>query len=53
VEWGGGYAPPPPHGIDAAGIARACAGLASQIEADGGAGAISPGPRIRLTRTGT
>jgi hypothetical protein len=49
----GGYAADPPHGIDAAGIARACAGLASQIEADGGGGAISPGPRIRLTRTGT
>jgi len=45
-----GYAAAPPHGIDAAGIARACTGLASQIEADGGARAISPGPRIRLTR---
>ena len=49
----GGYAAAPPHGIDAAGIARACTGLASQIEADGGGGAISPGPRIRLTRAGS
>jgi uncharacterized protein len=48
-----GYAAAPPHGIDAAGVARACTGLASQIEADGGAGAISPGPRIRLTRAGS
>jgi hypothetical protein len=46
----GGYAAAPPHGIDAAGIARACTGLASQIEADGGGGPNSPGPRIRLTR---
>ena len=46
----GGYAAAPPHGIDAAGIARACTGLVSQIEADGGGGPISPGPRIRLTR---
>jgi len=53
AEWVGGYAAAPPHGIDAAGIARACTGLASQIEADGGAGAISPGPRIRLTRAGS
>src|SRR6202161_199830 len=36
-----GYAEAPPHGIDAAGIARACTGLASQIEAGGGAGDIS------------
>jgi len=48
-----GYAAAPPHGIDAAGIARACTGLASQIEADDGAGSISPGPRIRLTRAGS
>ena len=48
-----GYAETPPHGIDAAGIARACTGLASQIEADGGGGDISPGPRIRLTRAGS
>src|SRR6202035_3312418 len=34
----GGYAAAPPHGIDAAGIARACTGLASQIEAGGGGG---------------
>ena len=46
-----GYAAAPPHGIDAAGIARACTGLAGQIEADGGAGAVSPGLRIRLTRS--
>ncbi len=31
-----GYAAAPPHGIDAAGIARASAGLAGQIEAAGG-----------------
>ena len=49
----GGYAAAPPHGIDAAGIARACTGLASQIEADGGGGPNSPGPRIRLTRAGS
>jgi hypothetical protein len=48
-----GYAAAPPHGIDAAEIARACTGLASQIEADGGPGAVSPGPRIRLTRAGS
>ena len=48
-----GYAAAPPHGIDAAGIARACNQLASQIEADGGARAISPGPRIRLARAGS
>jgi len=48
-----GYAAAPPHGIDAAGIARACTGLASQIEADAGARAVSPGPRIRLTRAGS
>ena len=48
-----GYAEAPPHGIDAAGIARACTGLASQIEAGGGAGDISAGPRIRLTRAGS
>jgi hypothetical protein len=47
------YAQAPPHGIDAAGIARACAGLASQIEAGGGTGDISAGPRIRLTRAGS
>jgi hypothetical protein len=49
----GGYAAAPPHGIDAAGIARACNQLASQIEADGSARATSPGPRIRLTRAGS
>jgi len=48
-----GYAAAPPYGIDAAGIARACTGLASQIEADGGGGGSSPGPRIRLTSAGS
>jgi hypothetical protein len=46
----GGYAAAPPHGIDAAGIARAGAALASQIEAAGDTGLASPGPRISLTR---
>jgi hypothetical protein len=48
-----GYAAAPPHGIDAAGIARECAGLAGQIEAAGDTGAVSPGPRISLTRGGS
>jgi hypothetical protein len=48
-----GYAASPPHGIDAAGIARACAGLASEIEAAAGPGAIPPAPPIRLAPTGT
>jgi hypothetical protein len=48
-----GYAADPPHGIDAAGIARACAGLASQIEAADSTGAIPPAPRIRLARAGS
>ena len=48
-----GYAAAPPHGIDAAGLARACAGLAAQIEEAAGTGAVSAGPRIRLTRGGT
>ena len=47
-----GYAAAPPHGIDAAGLARACAALAARIEAAGGTGALSPGPRIRLARGG-
>jgi hypothetical protein len=45
-----GYAAAPPHGIDAAGIARACTALAGQIEAAGDAGEVPPGPRISLTR---
>jgi hypothetical protein len=49
----GGYAAAPPHGIDAAGIALVCAGLAGQIEAAGDTGAVSPGPRISLTRGGS
>ncbi len=48
-----GYAAAPPHGIDAAGIARECAGLAGQIEAAGDTGAVSSGPRISLTRGGS
>lgn len=49
----GGYAAAPPHGIDAAGVAQACARLASQIEANGGTGAVAPSPRIRLTVAGS
>jgi uncharacterized protein len=45
-----GYAGTPPHGIDAAGIARAAAGLADQIEAAGDTAAVSSPPRISLTR---
>jgi hypothetical protein len=48
-----GYAAGPPYGIDAAGIARACAGLASEIEASARTGAIPPVPPIRLAPTGT
>lgn len=48
-----GYAAAPPHGIDAAGVARACAGLASQIEAAGDTGAVSSGLRISLLRAGS
>ena len=48
-----GYGAAPPHGIDAAGIARECAGLAGQIEAAGDTGAVSSGPRISLTRDGS
>src|SRR5258705_11258604 len=40
-----GYSAAPPHGVDAAGVARACAALASQIEAAGGAGGGPPEPR--------
>jgi uncharacterized protein len=48
-----GYAAEPPHGIDAAGVARACAGLAAQIEAAGDTGAAAPDLRISLTGGGT
>ena len=48
-----GYGAAAPHGIDAAGIARECAGLAGQIEAAGDTGAVSSGPRISLTRDGS
>ena len=48
-----GYGAAPPHGNDAAGIARECAGLAGQIEAAGDTGAVSSGPRISLTRDGS
>jgi uncharacterized protein len=45
----GQYAADPPHGVDAAGIARACARLAALIEADGTALVTGPGARVRLT----
>ena len=45
-----GYAGTPPHGIDAAGIAQAAAGLAAQIEKAGTA-AVSSQPRMSLTRS--
>ena len=48
-----GYAAAPPHGIDAAGVARASTDLAAQIEAAGDAAVITPGPGISLTRGGT
>jgi hypothetical protein len=46
----GRYAADPPHGIDAAGVARACARLAALIEADGTALVTAPAARVRLTR---
>jgi uncharacterized protein len=46
----GGYADAAPHGIDAAGIARAAAGLAAQIGTAGDTAAVSSQPRISLTR---
>lgn len=49
----GGYAAAPPHGVDAAGVARACAGLADRIEAGDAAGPAIPGPRITLTGRGS
>jgi uncharacterized protein len=45
----GRYAADPPHGIDAAGVARACARLAALIEADGTALVTAPGARVQLT----
>ena len=45
-----GYTGTPPHGIDAAGVARAAAGLAAQIETAGDTAAVSSQPRISLTR---
>jgi hypothetical protein len=44
----GGYAADPPHGIDAAGIARACAQLAARIEADGAAPVTAQDLRLQL-----
>jgi hypothetical protein len=49
----GGYAAAPPHGIDAAGVARACAGLADRIEAGDAAGPAIADPRITLTGRGS
>lgn len=46
----GGYAGAPPHGIDAAGIARAAAGLAARIETAGDTAAAAAQPRISLTQ---
>ena len=48
-----GYATAPPHGIDAAGVARAAADLAGRIEAAGDTAVFTPGPGISLTRGGT
>jgi hypothetical protein len=45
-----GYSGTPAHGIDAAGVARAAAGLAAQIEAAGDTAAVPFQPRISLTR---
>jgi uncharacterized protein len=46
----GGYTAAAPHGIDAAGVARAAAGLAAQIETAGDTAAVSPPPPIGLTQ---
>ena len=48
-----GYAAAPPHGIDAADIARASTDLAARIEAAGDTATIAPGPGISLARGGT
>jgi hypothetical protein len=45
----GGYATAAPHGIDAAGVARACAEMAARIEVDDAAPATADGLRLRLT----
>jgi hypothetical protein len=45
-----GYAGTPPYGIDAAGVARAAAGLAAEVETAGDTAAVSAQPRISLTR---
>jgi len=45
-----GYAGTPPHGIDAAGVARTAAGLAAQIETAGDLAAVTAQPRVSLTR---
>jgi uncharacterized protein len=45
----GGYAATAPHGIDAAGVARASAQLATRIEAGGTAAVTAGDLRLRLT----
>ena len=45
-----GYTGTPPHGIDAAGVAQAAAGLAAQIEKAGDTAAVPSQPRMTLTR---
>jgi hypothetical protein len=45
----GGYAAAAPHGVDAAGIARACAQLAARIETDGAGAVPAQDLRLRLT----
>jgi uncharacterized protein len=47
----GGYAATAPHGIDAAGVAQACAQLATRIEADGAAAVTLRDFRLRLRLT--
>ena len=47
-----GYAAVPPHGIDAAGVARASTDLAARIEAAADTAVIAPGPGISLTPGG-
>ena len=46
-----GYTGTAPHGIDAAGIARAAADLAARIEAAGDTAAAAAQPRISLTKS--
>ncbi len=46
------YAAAPPHGIDAAGAARASTDLAARIEAGAGPAAIAAGPGITLVSGG-